>query len=80
MCDPGNGPLFTGSWDRTARVWDTRTGKTIQTLEGHTGTVNAVCDLGDGQVLTGSTDNTARVWEHRHPAKPSRRSKGTRHC
>ena len=39
--------------DRTARVWDTRTGKTIKKLKGHT--VVAVCNRGVGTFSPGRT-------------------------
>jgi len=29
--------LVSGSWDKTVRVWDSKTGTCLQTLEGHTG-------------------------------------------
>jgi WD40 repeat protein len=50
--------------DKTARLWDGATGKTIATLEGHTRPVRAVAFSPDGaRVLTGSDDNTARLWD-----------------
>jgi len=34
--------LATASLDKTARLWDTATGKTIRTLTGHTGYIYTV--------------------------------------
>ena len=49
---PGN--LLSGGWDGVARVWETATGRLVQTLEGME---NGVCVLAlpDGTVVTGST-------------------------
>jgi WD40 repeat protein len=43
--------IVTGSRDRTARVWDTETGKELQKLEGHKSTVGAVAFSPDGKKL-----------------------------
>ena len=58
--------VVTGSVDKTARVWDARTGQTLVELTGHTGAVNSVAISADGtRVVTGSDDKTARVWDAR---------------
>jgi WD40 repeat protein len=50
--------------DNTAQLWDRETGSLLQTLHGHTGTVNAVAFSRDGHtVVTGSSDKTARLWD-----------------
>ena len=52
---PDGTRILTGSWDRTARVWDARTGTTLFELKGHTGGVNSVAFSPDGlRILTGS--------------------------
>jgi elongator complex protein 2 len=60
--------LLTGSVDRTIRVWqqdsnDSRNYKHVSTLEGHTGSVNALA-VADGSdiVATGAADGTVRTW------------------
>ena len=56
--------VLTGSWDKTARLWDAATGKPVATLTGHTDPVAAVAFSPDGtRVLTGSDDHTARLWD-----------------
>src|SRR5947199_42440 len=56
--------VLTGSKDKTARLWDAETGKTLQTFKGHTEWVESVALSRDGKrVLTGSGDNTARLWD-----------------
>ena len=55
---------LTGSMDKTARLWETATGKPIGPPLQHQGVVVAVALSADGKTaLTGSYDKTARLWE-----------------
>lgn len=61
---PDGQNVLTGSADKTARLWDTKTGKELRKFEGHTSDVRSVAFSPDGKyVLTGSEDKTARLWE-----------------
>lgn len=59
--------LFSGSADRTVRIWDPATGgregekQCVQTLRGHGGTVTSIAYC-DGVLVTASTDMSIRVW------------------
>jgi WD40 repeat protein len=57
--------IVTGSWDRTAKIWDAATGQVVAKLEGlHQGYINSARFSPDGaRVLTASDDGTARVWD-----------------
>ena len=57
--------LVTGSWDRSAKIWDIAAGKAIRKLDGvHHGYVNSVEFSPDGAlILTGSDDGTAQLWD-----------------
>ncbi|CAG1772673.1 partial eukaryotic-like serine/threonine-protein kinase, partial [uncultured bacterium] len=52
----------TGSFDTTARVWDTEQGTQLMILRGHYREVRAACFAPDGRhILTASADKTARL-------------------
>ena len=53
----------TGSYDRTAKIWDSESGMELFTLEGHKNVVYSVAfnnPHGD-KLITGSFDKTAKV-------------------
>ncbi|ODV91669.1 hypothetical protein CANCADRAFT_74329 [Tortispora caseinolytica NRRL Y-17796] len=59
--DYRDGLLVSGSWDYTAKVWDTH--QDIFTLSGHQAAVWAVLALPEGRFLTGSADSTIKLWK-----------------
>ena len=61
---PDGKTLATASFDGTARLWATDTGRPVgQPLTGHTDPVTSVAFSPDGtRVATGGYDDTARVW------------------
>lgn len=64
--DPNGQRVLTGSTDRTARIWDARSGKLLLTLSGHRDRITSVAYSGDGtRALTTSLDHTARIWDAR---------------
>lgn len=61
---PDGTGAVTSSNDKTARVWDTKTGATIATLKGHENMVTSAIFSPDGtKAVTASFDGTARVWD-----------------
>jgi WD40 repeat protein len=64
MFSPDGRFVVTASDDRTARLWETATGREIRRFEGHTGFVRVATFSPDGRlVVTGSADSTARIWD-----------------
>jgi len=58
--------LLTAGEDKTARLWDVRTGKERVVFKGHEGAVYAAAFSSDGQrVVTASADGSARLWDAR---------------
>src|SRR5262249_15092192 len=61
---PDGRHIITGSYDRTAAVWDLATGQRLRELTGHRASVRAVAVSPDGRyAVTGSEDRTAAVWD-----------------
>ncbi len=78
---PDGTRILTASQDKTARIWDAKTGALLVTLTGHNRAVASAQFSPDGRrVVTASHDKTARVWDARdrraagHPA--DRRQRG----
>jgi WD40 repeat protein len=56
--------LASGSWDKTVKLWDAKTGAVVQTLTGHTDFVTSVAFSPDGtRLASGSHDNTVKLWD-----------------
>ena len=56
--------ILTASKDKTAWIWDAKTGKPVGEPLGHEGWVYAVSFSPDGQrIVTASADSTARIWD-----------------
>ena len=63
--------IVTGSWDRTAQVWDARSGTPLLELKGHTSGVLSVSFSPDGtRIVTGDWDGTATLWDARTGTLP----------
>ncbi len=61
---PFGDKICTGSFDNTAKIWSTITGKQLNTYTGHTSEVVAISFDPHGVLVgTGSMDCTAKLWD-----------------
>ncbi len=59
-----DGKVLAGAADRTIRLWEVATGRTLSTLTGHMDLVQAVAFSPDGNTLvSASSDTTIKLWE-----------------
>jgi WD40 repeat protein len=56
--------VATGSADRTAKLFDLRTGLCLRTFTGHLLPVGCL-QLGESKLITGSADTTIKIWSLR---------------
>jgi len=60
---PDGQTLAAAGRDQLVHLWSTESGKLLQTLQGHTGTVNCITFAPDGQILvSASHDKSLKLW------------------
>jgi WD40 repeat protein len=65
----GKGVLYSGSWDKTIKVWRVSDLKCVESIAAHIDAVNALAvDLSRGFLYSGSADGTVKVWERSRTA------------
>ncbi|CAA3006150.1 myosin heavy chain kinase C-like [Olea europaea subsp. europaea] len=60
--DVDQGLLYSGSWDKTLKVWRISDSKCLESITAHDDAVNSVVVAFDGLVFTGSADGTVKAW------------------
>ncbi|KAJ3672786.1 hypothetical protein LUZ60_006160 [Juncus effusus] len=65
--------LYSGSWDKTFKIWRISDSKCLESVVAHDDAVNAVVAAFNSLVFTGSADGTVKVW------KRELQGKGTKH-
>ncbi|EEE53526.1 hypothetical protein OsJ_36720 [Oryza sativa Japonica Group] len=67
--DAAAGLLYSGSWDKTFKVWRVSDSRCLESVRAHDDAVNTVAAAGfDALVFTGSADGAVKVWR-REPGK-----------
>ena len=66
------GLLYSGSWDKTFKVWRIADGKCVESVKAHDDAVNAIIAGFDGLVFSGSADGTLKVWRRELKGKETR--------
>ncbi|KAJ2682437.1 hypothetical protein H4R19_007132, partial [Coemansia spiralis] len=66
VCNAQGSLVVSGSPEKVVRVWDTRAGRQLTTLAGHSDHIRAVLLSADSElVLSGSSDTTVKLWSMR---------------
>ncbi|KAJ9537804.1 hypothetical protein OSB04_030537 [Centaurea solstitialis] len=60
--DEENGLLYSGSWDKTLKVWRLSDSKCLESVKAHDDAINTVVAGFDGLVFTGSADGSVKAW------------------
>jgi WD40 repeat protein len=60
---PDGSQVLSASFDKTVKLWDGETGKSIAALPHPDGVRAAAFDADGSRILTGSLDNTAQLWD-----------------
>ncbi|XP_071712632.1 protein JINGUBANG-like [Rutidosis leptorrhynchoides] len=63
------GLLYSGSWDRTFKVWKMSNSKCLESVKAHDDAVNSVVSTDDGLVFTGSAEGSVKVWKREGKGK-----------
>ncbi|KAL7593187.1 hypothetical protein Lser_V15G34538 [Lactuca serriola] len=73
MCiDEEKGLLYSGSWDRTMKVWRISDSKCLESVNAHHDAINSVVVGFDGLVFTGSADGKVKVWRREFVGKTTK--------
>ncbi|KAL0743534.1 hypothetical protein Bca4012_085047 [Brassica carinata] len=68
------GLLYSGSWDKTLKVWRLSDSKCLESIQAHDDAVNTVAAGFDDLLFTGSADGTLKVWKRELHGKRTKHS------
>ncbi|KAJ4897832.1 Transducin/WD40 repeat-like superfamily protein [Raphanus sativus] len=57
------GLLYSGSWDKTLKVWRLSDSKCLESIQAHDDAINTVAAGFDGLLFTGAADGALKVWK-----------------
>lgn len=58
-----NGDIASGSWDKTLRIWDKKTGICKHELKGHGHYISCAAELPTGDIISACVDGSLRIWD-----------------
>ncbi|XP_024976027.1 protein JINGUBANG-like [Cynara cardunculus var. scolymus] len=61
--------LYSGSWDRTIKVWRVSDFKCMESISAHDDAINSVVTGFDGMIFSGSADGTVKAWRREYQGK-----------
>ncbi|PWA89985.1 myosin heavy chain kinase B [Artemisia annua] len=61
--------IYSGSWDRTIKVWSVSSFKCLESITLNEDAVNSVVTGFDGMVFSGSADGTVKAWRREYQGK-----------
>ncbi|WOK91667.1 WD repeat-containing protein 86-like [Canna indica] len=67
--DQESGILYSGSWDKTVKVWRISDSKCLESFKVHDDAVNSMATGFGGILFTGSADGTLKVWRREAAGK-----------
>lgn len=67
-----SGLLYSGSWDKTIKVWRVKDGKCLESIDAHDDAINSVVVAFGGLVFSGSADGTVKVWRRELQGRTTR--------
>ncbi|KAH6811859.1 Transducin/WD40 repeat-like superfamily protein [Perilla frutescens var. frutescens] len=67
--DADHGLLYSGSWDKTLKIWRISDSKCLESIPAHDDAVNSAVLSSDGMVFTGSADGTVKAWRREFVGK-----------
>lgn len=67
--DMDSGILYSGSWDKTMKVWRMADYRCLESITAHDDAVNSVVTGYGGLVFTGSADGSVKVWKRETAGK-----------
>ncbi|CAJ2679142.1 unnamed protein product [Trifolium pratense] len=70
--DQDEGLLYSGSWDKTLKVWRVSDFKCLESINAHDDAVNAVVFAFESYVFTGSADGTVKMWKREMDGKKTK--------
>lgn len=70
--DEEQGILYSGSWDKSVKVWRLSDFKCLESVNAHDDAVNSVAATYGGLIFTGSADGTVKVWRREFVGKVTR--------